>query len=126
VFYPARALTKKEIIEMDTTNVFTMNRVPLSSGVSFSGVTGEQLMVTHLHFEAGAVGAVHTHPHEQLTVVLRGKIEFILGEERKMLQPGDAVAIAGTIRHGVLALTSAEVLDIFTPIREDLAAKLNS
>jgi quercetin dioxygenase-like cupin family protein len=110
-------------MKTDTLFPHTTN-VPLSAGVSLSGFTGEQLMVTHLLFEAGAVGAIHAHPHEQITVVLSGEIEFTLGEESKVLKAGEAVAIPGNMRHGVVARTQAEVLDIFTPIRADLVEKL--
>ena len=65
---------------MNTHNVFDQKRAELAPGVSFSGIAGQHLMVTHLHFKAGAVGNIHAHPHEQLTLVLRGEITFILEE----------------------------------------------
>ena len=109
---------------METGNVFTTQRVALAPQISFTGFTGEALMVTHLIFEAGAVGAVHSHPHEQITLALSGEVEFTLGEERLTLQAGDAVAVPGNMRHGAVALSRAELLDIFTPVRADLKAKL--
>lgn len=109
---------------MNTAQLFTHHPVTLAPGVTLSGFAGEHLMVTHLLFEEGAVGASHAHPHEQLTVVLAGTVEFTLGEEREVLTAGQAVAVPGNVRHGLVALTQATVIDIFTPIREDLLQKL--
>jgi quercetin dioxygenase-like cupin family protein len=99
-------------------------RGALAPQISFAAQAGETLMVTHLIFEAGAVGALHEHPHEQLTLVLSGEIEFALGDECRTLKAGDAVTVPGNMPHGAVALSRAEVLDIFTPIRSDLLAKL--
>jgi quercetin dioxygenase-like cupin family protein len=92
--------------------------------IHMAGFTGTDLMVTHLTFEAGAVGTLHAHAHEQMTVVLRGEMEFTLGEERTVLKAGDVIDIPGNVIHGVVALTEVELLDIFTPVRTDLVDKL--
>jgi unsaturated pyranuronate lyase len=109
---------------MKTALLFSPQKVETSTGIHMSGFAGEQLMTTHLLFEAGAIGASHAHPHEQLTVVLRGEMEFTLGEERKVLKAGEALSIPSNVIHGARALTEAEVLDIFTPVRVDLLEKL--
>lgn len=109
---------------MNTTQLFAEQKVPLAPGVTLSGLVGDQLMVTHLLFDAGAVGAVHTHQHEQITLVLSGAVTITVGEERKRLEAGDAVAIPGDTPHGVIAHSASAVLDIFTPVRADLVAKL--
>ena len=111
---------------MNTRSLFDQHRVALAPGISLTGFPGENLMVTHLRFEAGAEGALHAHPHEQLTVVLSGEVEFTLGEERRALTAGDAVAVPGNVSHGLFARTRSEVLDIFTPVRADLVEKLAS
>lgn len=109
---------------MKTSNLFGQKTVETAPHIYTQGFTGEQLMVTHLVFEAGALGTSHAHPHEQMTVVLRGEMEFTLGEERKVLRTGEAIAIPSNVVHSVVALTETELLDIFTPVRNDLAEKL--
>ena len=111
---------------MNTAQLFTGKKIPLAPGIAFSAVTGSQLMVAHLRFAAGAEGAIHSHPHEQITLVLSGEVTFTLGSERMRLHAGDAVTIPADTPHGLLAQTVAEVLDIFTPVREDLLSKLSS
>ena len=109
---------------MKTSQLFGQSKVEMSPHIHTSGFTGEQLMVTHLLFEVGAVGALHAHPHEQLTIVLKGELEITLGKERKVLKAGEAISIPGNVIHGVLAVTETELLDIFTPVRLDLIEKL--
>jgi quercetin dioxygenase-like cupin family protein len=109
---------------MKTSNFFGQEAAELSPRLHTQGFVGEQLMVTRVTFEAGGVGALHSHPHEQMTIVLSGEVEFTLGDESKIIKTGDAVSIPGNMVHGAKALTEAILLDIFNPVREDIAQKL--
>ncbi|MBB6100114.1 quercetin dioxygenase-like cupin family protein [Deinobacterium chartae] len=86
--------------------------------------SGEHSTALHFHLEAGAVAAEHAHPHEQLTVILRGELEYVLEGETRVLRAGDAVFVPGNARHGGRALSEVEALEFFTPVREDLMQKL--
>lgn len=46
----------------------------------------DNMMSVEVHFETGAIGAMHSHPHEQLTYVLSGEFEFTIGDEKKNRQ----------------------------------------
>ncbi|MCG1021860.1 cupin domain-containing protein [Sutcliffiella horikoshii] len=81
---------------------------------------GKTLMMMEVHFETGAIGAEHSHPHEQFTYCLKGKLEFNLGGEKVLLQQGESLFIPGNVVHGVKALEASALLDTFTPLREDL------
>jgi len=78
-----------------------------------------RLMMVEVHFENGAEGAAHEHPHEQATYCLVGEFEFTVGEETRVLRPGDSVYIRGGQRHGTKCLAKGRLLDVFTPQRED-------
>lgn len=43
----------------------------------------DNMMSVEVHFEEGAIGPMHSHPHEQLTYVLSGEFEFTIGDEKK-------------------------------------------
>ena len=81
---------------------------------------GDQLMMMEVHFEAGAEGYVHSHPHEQMTYVLRGVFEFVIENEKVVVRAGETIRIPSNARHGVTALEAGALLDAFTPVREDL------
>ncbi|WP_117170711.1 cupin domain-containing protein [Paraliobacillus sediminis] len=82
--------------------------------------TGKKLMMMEVEFEVGAVGKVHSHPHEQLTYCLKGKLEFKLNEKIHTLSKGESLYIPSNTEHGVIALEPSSLLDTFTPLREDL------
>lgn len=81
----------------------------------------DKLMVVRHHFEANWVGARHSHPHEQLVYVVSGRILFKAEGKSWEMGPGDSIVVAGSIEHEASALEPSEVLDVFTPYREDYA-----
>jgi quercetin dioxygenase-like cupin family protein len=78
-----------------------------------------QLMMVRVRFEAGAVGALHHHPHRQATYVESGCFRVELGDRVRVLQPGDSFFAAPDVEHGVVALEAGVLVDVFTPARED-------
>ena len=62
----------------------------------------------------------HAHPHEQMGILLEGRLEFTVGGVTRLLGPGDIWRIPGGVVHRVRALDQPAVaLDVFHPIRED-------
>ncbi|GAB6929489.1 cupin domain-containing protein [Paenibacillus sp. JCM 10914] len=81
---------------------------------------GEHIMMMEVHFEAGAEGYRHSHPHEQMSYCLKGAIEFYIDGELTIIRQGESIAIPGGAQHGVRALEPSALLDGFTPLRLDL------
>jgi quercetin dioxygenase-like cupin family protein len=79
----------------------------------------ENLMCVEVHFEEGAVGTLHTHPHEQITYIISGAFEFNVGGEKMVLRAGDTTFKQPDIEHGAVCLEAGVLLDIFTPMRKD-------
>ncbi len=79
----------------------------------------DNLMCVEVHFEKGAVGAMHSHPHEQITYIISGEFEFNIGGDKKILKAGDSTFKQPDIEHGAVCLKAGVLLDIFTPCRED-------
>ncbi|PJG83599.1 cupin domain-containing protein [Caviibacterium pharyngocola] len=79
----------------------------------------ENIMSVEVHFEKGAVGTLHSHPHEQLTYVLSGRFEFTIGDETKIVSAGDALYKQPNVMHGCVCLEAGVLLDNFTPMRKD-------
>jgi len=76
-----------------------------------------------VHFEAGAEGYIHSHPHEQLSYCLRGKLEFTVDGDKKVISAGETIYIPSGAKHGCRALEPSALLDSFTPVREDLVKR---
>ena len=80
---------------------------------------GEKMMLVEVHFEPGAVGNVHSHPHEQATRVISGRVRFTLDGQEKVVAAGEYLLIPSQTRHGAEALEESLLLDIFSPPRQD-------
>jgi quercetin dioxygenase-like cupin family protein len=71
----------------------------------------------------GALVAEHAHENAQLGLVIRGSVEFRIGDEACELGPGGTWRIPPNVPHEVTAGTDgAVVIDVFAPAREDWGA----
>lgn len=81
---------------------------------------GDHVQVSVADIPAGGVVDWHTHPSEQLGVMVSGEATFTIGEEEKRLGPGDVFFIPGGVRHKVVAHDQpVRAVDIFYPIRDE-------
>ena len=103
------------------------SRIPaeqIAEGVSRQLIHGDRLMVCRLTIAPFTVTPVHTHMHEQITLVERGSADFFVEGERKTARAGDVLVFPSNIRHGATMLDEEVVLiDIFSPPREDFMPK---
>jgi quercetin dioxygenase-like cupin family protein len=89
-------------------------------GVQRRAVYLDNVMITFFDFEPESIVAVHSHPHEQITYVVRGSMAFTLGEETRTLRAGEGVTIPPDVPHGAVVLDEPTfVLDAWHPVRED-------
>ena len=84
---------------------------------------GGGLMQVEVWFDEGAVGPLHSHPHEQLTYVLSGEFEFTIGGETRVVRAGDTLYKRPGIEHGCVCLLAGALRDTFTPQRADFLAR---
>ena len=82
--------------------------------------TPAMMLVRHKMVK-GWVGARHQHPHEQMVYVISGHIQLTVGGEVFSARAGDSFVVPGGTEHQASALEASEVLDVFTPFREDYA-----
>lgn len=81
---------------------------------------GEKLMLAVVDLEANAELPMHSHPHEQGGVVLKGEVVFNIDGEMKTLRPGDLYIVPGDVEHGLkVGDAPAQLLDVFSPVREE-------
>lgn len=92
----------------------------IAEGVERQMIWGERLMVCRLSFKPRVVTAIHSHPHEQITLVERGSVEFTVDGQTRIATAGDVLHFPAHILHGATMLDDEVVLvDIFSPLRED-------
>ncbi|WP_347137769.1 cupin domain-containing protein [Paracoccus sp. SSK6] len=76
-------------------------------------------MVVRFAFQAGDQGALHSHPHVQSTYVQSGRYRFTMDGRDFEVGPGDAFVIPSGAEHGCTCLEGGELIDSFTPRRDD-------
>jgi len=81
------------------------------------------MMLVRHRMEKGWVGTRHSHPHEQMVYLVSGHIVFEYPGGKFEAKSGDSFLVAGGVEHQAAALEACEILDIFTPYREDYAPK---
>jgi len=79
----------------------------------------DSIMCVEHYFETGAEGALHSHPHTQITYVAEGRFSFTVGDEVKEVSKGDTLCKQNGVKHGCTCLEKGLLVDFFTPLRED-------
>ena len=79
----------------------------------------EKLMMVSVEFSKGSIGPPHNHPHRQASYVVSGKFELNINGTKSILEKGDSFFIPPNVVHGAVALEDGQLIDVFTPARED-------
>ncbi len=96
-----------------------MKSVEMMPGLQLREAHLDQLMITIVDFARDVEVPAHAHPHEQISHVISGTLEFRLAGETRILRAGDSVTIPPGWEHSAKSLEPARVLDAWHPIRED-------
>jgi quercetin dioxygenase-like cupin family protein len=72
--------------------------------------------------KAGSVMQPHQHPQEQIIHILSGRMKVNVGDDSRVLGPGDSYYLASNVAHGVETLEDTRVLDTFSPPRDEYIA----
>jgi len=91
----------------------------LASGINGKYIHGETTTLGYVHIKGGSVMAKHSHVHEQITYVVEGEMEMILGNESYLLTAGTLQVIPSNTPHSAIAKTDCTVIDVFSPARDD-------
>ena len=78
-----------------------------------------ELMQVEFGFEKGAVGALHSHPHVQVSYVAEGSFEVTIDGVTAVVGTGGSFIVPSGLVHGVVALEQGRLVDVFTPMRAD-------
>lgn len=91
----------------------------LAPGLTGHYLHGQSLTLGVVEIKAGSQLGTHSHPHEQITYILEGELEMVIGQEQVLLKAGMSYVIPSNTVHGATAHSDCKVLDVFAPVRED-------
>lgn len=78
-----------------------------------------EIMLVAFSFDKGAVGALHSHPHTQVSYVAEGVFDVTVDGVTRRLEAGSSFIVAPNLVHGVVAREKGLLIDTFTPRRDD-------
>ena len=80
---------------------------------------GAQTLMTEFLLRKGSALPRHAHPHEQTGYLVKGRIRLSIGTVEYETRPGDSWSIPGGVEHGAESLEDSQVIEVFSPVRED-------
>ena len=103
-----------------------LSKLELFPGALSGILQGENMMLSFLDLADDCLIPEHSHPHEQAGLILKGKLRFRIADEERLAGPGEAFLIPPNVVHsGEVVEGPVQVLDIFSPVREDYAERYN-
>jgi quercetin dioxygenase-like cupin family protein len=92
----------------------------MAEGIERQMLVGDRMMICRFRFKPFLVTPEHDHPHEQMTIVERGRVRFFIEGKERIATAGDVLHFPSHCWHGATMMDEEVVLiDIFSPLRED-------
>jgi len=91
----------------------------LAPGLDGYYVHGQSMTLGLVDIKAGSVLGLHHHVHEQITYIVEGQLDMVIGGESVSLKTGMFYVIPSNTPHSAVAPVDCKVIDVFNPIRED-------
>jgi quercetin dioxygenase-like cupin family protein len=92
----------------------------LAPGVTAKIASGEKLMFSLVTLAPNAVVPTHSHPHEQMGMLVSGTMEFTIAGETRVFSGNELYLVPGGVPHAAKGGPGGAVaLDAFSPPREE-------
>ena len=91
----------------------------LAPGITGHYAHGDKVTFGFVELKKGSSVPVHHHIHEQITYIIEGQLDMVIGGEAFSLTDGMYHVILSNTPHSAVAITDCKVIDIFGPVRED-------
>ena len=91
----------------------------MSALVSRQVIHSDTMTLARIDLKKGASVPEHAHHNEQISMVERGAIRFVLAGVEKIVRQGDILQIPPNVPHSAEALEDSVAVDLFSPRRED-------
>jgi quercetin dioxygenase-like cupin family protein len=100
-----------------------VDAVILVPGLVHRPALGESTMLASVEFAPHSVSPLHAHEEEQITVVVKGEVDFEIDGEIRSLGPGMVALVPANVPHGArTGESSCLAYDVFHPPRQALLA----
>jgi len=91
----------------------------LVPGITGYYAHGDKMTFGFVELEKDASIPLHAHPQEQITYILEGQLDMVIGDQNYSLTAGMYHVIPSNVLHSAKAVIASKVIDAFSPVRED-------
>ena len=104
----------------------TLLQMPGIESTILTGLNKDRMMMVLTRVDPGKAVPEHAHPHEQVGVCYGGKALMNIGGIEKTIERGDFIYVPPDVPHDAKCLGEMPffMVDIFSPVRNDLLEKL--
>jgi quercetin dioxygenase-like cupin family protein len=100
-------------------NIKSIKPKEVVPGITGHYAHGANLTFGYVEVKKGAVLQEHHHVHEQITYILEGQLDMIIGGVSCPLKAGMYHIIPSNMPHSATAPVDCKAIDVFNPVRED-------
>ena len=97
-------------------NIIPKELVP---GITGYYTHGDKMTFGYVELSEGASIPLHYHIQEQITFILEGQLDMVIGGVAYTLTSGMYHVIPSDVSHSAVAKTVCKLIDAFSPVRED-------
>lgn len=91
----------------------------LVAGITGYYAHGTNMTFGYVEIKAGSNLAAHHHVHEQITYIIEGHLDMMIGGKFCPLSAGMYHVIPSNTPHSAIVRTDCIAIDVFNPVRED-------
>ncbi|MBY8987108.1 MAG: cupin domain-containing protein [Candidatus Lokiarchaeota archaeon] len=82
-------------------------------------IYNDHMMLCHFFLKENSNVPLHSHKEHQIGYVIKGKLRFFTEKEEFLAEEGDSYVFESNEKHGAKILEDSDVIDVFSPSRED-------
>ena len=91
----------------------------LAPGITGYYAHGDKSTFGYVELKKGSSVPLHHHINEQITYIIEGQLDMVIGGAAFSFTSGMYHVIASDMPHSAVAITDCKVIDVFGPVRED-------
>ena len=91
----------------------------LVAGITGYYAHGNSMTFGYVELKAGSTVPMHQHVQEQITFIIEGELDMVIGGQNFLLSAGMYHVIPSNMPHSAIANTDCKVIDAFSPVREE-------
>jgi quercetin dioxygenase-like cupin family protein len=81
-------------------------------------IQGDEMTVLEIQYQAGVGAPLHSHTHESVAYVVRGKVKSTVGSDQFIMGPGDVCRHPKGVLHGLEAIEDSLIVEVKSPAPE--------